>query len=260
MTLNNVQKHTAAAPTYEAAVGAFPNSESQNSNTGFSSILSQTKIFSAVATPVSIQNLLTTPVDSKEHRPNIKQFMDATGLNYKNASELVYGVIGSNTDTRNWQSIMSSGDPVNVARSATNVMYNSSAPTRVEPATVMPNHLKTLQTVAQSGNFAIMQVKNDQNIVETINLKMIASDGVVLRGAGNSVEAIQRNAWLYGFDTTPLAALATAAPLHLQKPISEVATAPAYQPAKSDLEESIDSFFSSVGANALTLLKQLEID
>lgn len=45
---------------------------------------------------------LTTPDAASAQRPNIKAFMDRTGANFTDASELLYGVVGSNTDVRNW--------------------------------------------------------------------------------------------------------------------------------------------------------------
>jgi hypothetical protein len=42
-------------------------------------------------------------------------------------------------------------------------------------------------------------------------LKVIDAQGLILRDAGNSPETIARNAWLFGFDTQPLAKLAAAA-------------------------------------------------
>ena len=39
------------------------------------------------------------------------------------SSDLLYGVVGSNTDTRNWEAIMDSDDPVTAAQIATSQMY-----------------------------------------------------------------------------------------------------------------------------------------
>ena len=58
--------------------------------------------------------------------PNMREFMEATGVTDPNeASNLLYGVVGSNKDTRDWGSIMSSADPVAAAKAATAQMYTS---------------------------------------------------------------------------------------------------------------------------------------
>jgi hypothetical protein len=54
---------------------------------------------------------------------NIKKFMDATGSDFITASELMYGVVGSNKDYRDWNSIMSSPDAIKAAKIATSQMY-----------------------------------------------------------------------------------------------------------------------------------------
>ena len=46
------------------------------------------------------------------------------------ASNLLYGVVGANTDTRDWQTIMASDDVVAAARKATGEMYSSPAATK----------------------------------------------------------------------------------------------------------------------------------
>jgi len=60
---------------------------------------------------VPIEQLYGT-MDSSEYRKYTSQ-----------SSQLLYGVVGSNTDTRNWNAIMSSSDPVIAAQIATSQMY-----------------------------------------------------------------------------------------------------------------------------------------
>ena len=71
------------------------------------------------------------------------------------ASDLLYGVVGSNTDTRDWAAIMASDDIVQTARKATREMY---APT-----------------------LAIQSVKNSMGNVIDQNLAINDADGNVLR-------------------------------------------------------------------------------
>jgi hypothetical protein len=57
-------------------------------------------------------------------RPNMKEFMDATGADAATASQLLYGAVGSNVDVRDWSKIMSSSNPVQAAQTATAQMYS----------------------------------------------------------------------------------------------------------------------------------------
>lgn len=146
-------------------------------------------------------NLLTDAASSQTSRPNIKQFMDKTGASFEDASELIYGVVGSNTDKRNWQAIMSSNDPVTMARQATAALYNSGDD---YADAKNANRLTPESTIAKSGNFALEQVKDDKGEIIDRGLRLVDSQGLLLRSAGQSSEQIQRNAWLFGFDTAPL--------------------------------------------------------
>lgn len=150
---------------------------------------------------------LTTAEASKANRPNIKEFMDRTGAAFLDASELLYGVVGSNTDVRDWPAIMASTDPVTAARQATGQMYGrTDMPPRTD-ATYMGN----IDTVAKEGHFAVRLLKDEDQKVVDQGLKLIDAQGLLLRDAGSSPASIARNAWLFGFDTQPLAKLAQAA-------------------------------------------------
>ena len=150
---------------------------------------------------------LTTPDAASAQRPNIKAFMDRTGANLTDASELLYGVVGSNTDVRNWAAIMASSDPVTAARQATGQMYGrTNTPVRAG-ATYLGSH----DTLAKSGNFAVRSFKDDEQQILDQGVKLIDAQGLLLRDAGTSPEQIVRQAWLFGFDTQSLAPLAAAA-------------------------------------------------
>lgn len=150
---------------------------------------------------------LTTAEASQANRPNIKEFMDRTGAAFLDASELLYGVVGSNTDVRDWTAIMASADPVTAARQATGQMYGRTDITPRTDATYMG----ISDTVAKEGNFAVRLLKDEDQKVVDQGLKLIDAQGLLLRDAGSSPESIARNAWLFGFDTQPLAKLAQAA-------------------------------------------------
>lgn len=150
---------------------------------------------------------LTTAETSQANRPNIKEFMDRTGAVFLDASELIYGVVGSNTDVRDWSAIMASDDPITAARQATGQMYGRTDITPRTDATYMG----ASDTVAKEGNFAVRLLKDEDNKAVDQGLKLIDAQGLLLRDAGNTPETIARNAWLFGFDTQPLAKLAQAA-------------------------------------------------
>lgn len=181
--------------------------------TDFSSVLADTASDkSSPHVTTSSVSLLTTPEASLAARPNMKQFMDATGASFEDASEFIYGVIGSNTDSRDWGAIMSSKDPIASVRQATNALYNSSSS--------LPNPLGTYMgptdTVDKSGNFGVRLAMEPvsstdptKKIVDS-GLKLIDSQGLILRDAGETADQIARNAWLFGFDMTSLNSLASA--------------------------------------------------
>ena len=56
-------------------------------------------------------------------KPDISQLMSKAGVDFLTASDLLYGVVGSNQDTRNWGAIMAAADPAAAARQATANMY-----------------------------------------------------------------------------------------------------------------------------------------
>lgn len=61
-------------------------------------------------------------------KPNMKEFMDATGVDSKTAAQILYGSIGSNRDIRDWNAIMAATKPVQAAQAATGQMYSTGAP------------------------------------------------------------------------------------------------------------------------------------
>lgn len=161
----------------------------------------------ALAVTQAPQSWLTTAETSHASRPNIKEFMDRSGALFLDASELIYGVVGSNTDVRDWSAIMASDDPISAARQATGQMYGRTDTSPRTDATYMGSS----DTVAKEGNFAVRLLKDEDDKVLDQGLKLIDGQGLLLRDAGSTPESIARNAWLFGFDTQPLSKLAQAA-------------------------------------------------
>lgn len=172
-------------------------------NTSTAAASSFSQALTVAQTPKS---WLTTTQASLAQRPSIKEFMDLTGAEFLDASELIYGVIGSNTDVRDWSAVMASVDPITAARQATNQMYG-----RIDmPQRTDATYMKASDTVAIEGNFAVRLPKDPDEQAGHHGLKLIDAQGLLLRDAGTTPETIARNAWLFGFDTQPLAKLALA--------------------------------------------------
>lgn len=143
--------------------------------------------------------------DAISARPNMREFMESTGVSASDASELLYGVIGSNADLRDWSKIMASDNPVDAARAATGQLYNSNKEyALVNHAdfgtlrfndTLAESSLVSMTVLSQSGNFADIETDAGANA-----LMAVSSTGLLLRGAGVNQEQIQRTAWLFGFD------------------------------------------------------------
>ena len=149
--------------------------------------------------------LIDSQREATAARPNMKEFMDSTGVSASDASELLYGVIGSNADLRDWSKIMASGNPVDAARAATGQLYNSDKDyalvnhqdfgTLRFNDTLATSSLVSKTVLSQSGNFADIETDAGGNA-----LMAVSSTGLLLRGAGSNQEQIERTAWLFGFD------------------------------------------------------------
>jgi len=66
-------------------------------------------------------------------KPNMREFMEATGVDAATASQALYGSVGSNVDIRDWDAIMSSGDPLRATQEATRQMYSTGAAIATDP-------------------------------------------------------------------------------------------------------------------------------
>lgn len=192
--INPVSNSTA---TYAASIAVDSGSTANGSTF--------TKAMAAASAPSA--NWLTSPEQSLAARPNVKEFMDKSGAEFLDASEFIYGVVGSNTDVRDWSAIMASSDPVAAARQATAQMYGR---TNITPRTDA-SYMGSADTLGQDGNFAVRLLKDDNNKVVDQGLKLVDAQGLILRDAGNNPQSIERNAWLFGFDTKPLTNLVQAA-------------------------------------------------
>ena len=121
-----------------------------------------------------------------QNRPNMREFMDATGVDAKAASEILYGTIGANTDTRDWAAIMASDDPVQASIQANLAQYSDGSAT------------SNLDREAYPTNFG-NPVGDKAGIVKTeTGFALVSSDGVPLRAGFNSLEQAQEQGKYFG--------------------------------------------------------------
>ena len=94
-------------------------------------------------------------------KPDTATFMKATGADFSTASSLLYGVMGSNEDFRDWNAIMAAPDPVLAARQATGAQYQSSLPYASQGGGFTPG---ADQILAQSGPYAWLRVEDREGL------------------------------------------------------------------------------------------------
>ena len=99
-------------------------------------------------------------------KPSVKDYMDATGVDFNTASDILYGSVGSNTDTRDWNTILSG------------VTSGAELVARTRAATYASNGGVTVQH--QGGS-----------------LYLVGGNGTILRGLGEGSTATY-NLKLYG--------------------------------------------------------------
>jgi len=205
---------TSAIPVLSSGTSNFPNATQaapQTTSASFSDALSSVSdaVSTEASSPAPVSNLLTTEKSSWNSRPSLKEFIDKTGIDFSDAVQMVYAVVGSNTDVRDWSTIMSSNDAVTATRQATAQMYGLPNP----PINPSGTYMSSSDTVGKpAGNFAVrLQTDPVTNAVTDSGLKMVDNKGLILRDAGSTSAEIAKNAWLFGFDTSSLSKLSNAA-------------------------------------------------
>ena len=135
----------------------------------------------------------------RENRPNMKEFMDATGVDAATASEILYGVVGANLDTRNWSQIMSSSDPVSTARQATAQMYSQDAATS-ETVTRSTTDPEQAGKRPQTEYIRYDNPTGKTNIIQAPDgtYAIVAGNGLAMRAGFNSLEQAQQQAANFG--------------------------------------------------------------
>jgi hypothetical protein len=173
------------------------------------------------------RDLLTTAEAARAARPtDLPAFMARTGASFEDSVEIIYGVIGSNQDLRNWEAIMASDNPIDAARAATRQLYNSDRNYQLGQHadhgtarfadTLAAHSLQPDTTIARGGNFAVHGTPDEARPgnFSTTSLMAVSSTGLLLRGAGSTKDQIERTAWLFGFDTSRIAGMAAQTRAH----------------------------------------------
>lgn len=129
----------------------------------------------------------------------------------KQSSELLYGVVGANQDTRNWNEIMKSDNIVSAAQQATGQMYSS--PEATAETIKRSTTDRDLQGKSDETEYARVEGNFDKpSIVETPDgFAIVAANGLVMRGGYSSLEQAQKAGVSFGIgaDTTATNLLTT---------------------------------------------------
>ena len=143
-------------------------------------------------------------------KPNMREMMNA-GLSTKDASEMLYGVVGANRDTRDWNAIMASDNVLSAAQQATGQMYSSSEATAetIKRSTTD----RDLQGKSDETEYARVEGNFDKpSIVETPDgFAIVAANGLVMRGGFSTREQAEKQGASFGIgaDTTATNLLTT---------------------------------------------------
>jgi len=134
-------------------------------------------------------------------KPNMKQLMDA-GVDSTTASELLYGVVGANKDTRDWDAIMASGDPIAAARAATAAMYSDGEATSetIQRAT---DNLELAGTSKETEYSIFGSGSGKPDIVKTDSgYAIVAGNGLALRAGYPTLAAAQKAGVNFGIGSS----------------------------------------------------------
>jgi hypothetical protein len=116
-------------------------------------------------------------------KPNMREFMDATGVDAATASQLLYGSVGSNKDIRDWNAIMGSNDPTRAAQEATRQMYSTGAPVATDPRFYTDGQYTPtkVQYISESGEVATPVAGTNLKVLDG-NIYITDAAGLPLTG------------------------------------------------------------------------------
>lgn len=192
------------------------NNKSTNTNTS-TSATDSFENYLLMSNNDTIEQETSLNIDTSK-KPNIKELMDFTGMSFKEASSILYGVIGSNEDTRDWSKILTSNDVLKTAKEETVKMYNtdsefslvSNEETNSTQSQMETSPITTTLDI-QEGNIKFKQTsqydEETQTDVVTNSLYLASSNGNLLRNAGQTPSQIVENIDAFGFDINSLKTL-----------------------------------------------------
>ncbi len=154
-------------------------------------------------TPASTQTQQSQTISSS--KPNTAQFAAAAKTDASTASSMLYGVIGSNLDVRDWTAIMASSNPLAAARAATAAMYNSGSKAYLASGATRPQDRANTSVLASYGNFTLYKEILPGSIINYV-LALVDKNGYQLTSAANS-DTLQKLVLNFGFNKAELAVL-----------------------------------------------------
>lgn len=141
--------------------------------------------------------------------PNLSDFMQKSGLGFTEASELLYGGVGSNRDLRNWDAIMAASDPAAAARAGLQQMYTGDHNTSTRPDSVLGYDRRAGNLAIGSGpNQDIYLLDKHGNALTQIGNKGLISNGRAGSAFGFDVSGDAAQLGLEGNPGAPGAMLA----------------------------------------------------
>ena len=140
-------------------------------------------------------------------KPTVKELRDLTGIDFKTATEFLYGVVGSKEDTRDWNSILQSTDIIASIQEETSRLNDSSKNQQYAK-------LKTEDVVAKTQHLAVVKNSTNENssATQTHDIVLTDTQGNILRHSGHNAQTIAQNTWLFGIQAQEIEELAIKVP------------------------------------------------
>ena len=182
----------------QLAVGA---STSDPSSTEFSSLFTDLTTGPTTLDPLSavsveaevpLENyLLDDHIAVGVGKPNLAEFIRATGASTWDASEALYGTVGSNSDLRDWEKIMGSENPLAAARIATRQLYEAHG------SDIAPEGANLISAIESVATYGALEMVSDEG---KNRVYMTDKDGNWIREMGANNAQMLRNAEAFGVE------------------------------------------------------------
>lgn len=143
---------------------------------------------------LSSKFLLKSENVENNKRPNMLEFMNATGLSFFDASD-VLSLASTRNDVRDWSKIMNSPDPLEATRTANREMFEVQGS---DIANETPKEKSTKHIIGSTEHLDIVRAA-DRNL-----FYLKDADGDHVRHLGDTSEQIEKYAYLYGLDRSEI--------------------------------------------------------